>query len=214
MAPLSLTEKYRPKSWDQVVGHPKVIEEILAMKEKDGLAGKSYWIVGNCGTGVTTIATLLAMEVVPKSRILSLAGVQLDDHQVNKCWHAVARRDRPEGPLAVIIDRPEGIPVSSRNIFREVLHSVGPQDILICTVDASDKGGFLDSEDAQTFKSRCVELCLSRQGLARPFAERLREIALAENLTTKPIEAFVKLAQKHHNNFRAMLNSVGCGEML
>jgi ABC-type glutathione transport system ATPase component len=57
-----LTESYRPRAFDDVVGQDKIIQHIRALAKR-GLAGRAYWLSGQSGTGKTTIARLIAQEV-------------------------------------------------------------------------------------------------------------------------------------------------------
>lgn len=68
--------------------------------------------------------------------------------------------------------------------------------------------------DAGAFASRCTCLRLTNQGLAQAFAEHMRTIAQAEGLDGQPVAAYVKLAQKHKNNARAMLMDIEAGAMI
>src|SRR4051812_10539510 len=59
---MQLTEQYRPRTWEEVVGQDKIVARIQALARR-GLAGRAYWIAGQSGTGKTTIARLLAAEI-------------------------------------------------------------------------------------------------------------------------------------------------------
>jgi DNA polymerase III gamma/tau subunit len=58
-----LAERYRPATWDEVVGQEKVVARLRALSARGGLAGRAYWLSGQSGTGKTTIARLIAQEV-------------------------------------------------------------------------------------------------------------------------------------------------------
>jgi len=60
-----LTEHYRPKTWQDVVGQDKVVNRLLALRRR-GLSGRAYLLSGQSGTGKTTIARLIAAEVAEK----------------------------------------------------------------------------------------------------------------------------------------------------
>lgn len=67
--------------------------------------------------------------------------------------------------------------------------------------------------DAGPLMSRCIPIPLTNQGLAEAFAGRALEIARAEGLDGQPIEAYIKLARKHKNNMRAILQEIDRGIM-
>src|SRR5215213_4822221 len=59
---MQLTEQYRPRTWDDVVGQDKIVSKIRALAKR-GLAGRAYWLSGQSGTGKTTIGRLIAADV-------------------------------------------------------------------------------------------------------------------------------------------------------
>ncbi len=73
---------------------------------------------------------------------------------------------------------------------------------------------FEDQIDASPLLSRCAKIELTNQGLAKVFAEHCRQIATKENLNGKPIESYIKLAQRSKNNCRMMLQEIESGYML
>jgi DNA polymerase III gamma/tau subunit len=60
---VSLTEKFRPRTWTEVVGQEKIVSRLQGMQSRTGLAGRAYFLAGGSGQGKTTIARLIAAEV-------------------------------------------------------------------------------------------------------------------------------------------------------
>ena len=81
-------------------------------------------------------------------------------------------------------------------------------DLLAQLLEYPQVGGYPEA------LSRCIEIQLSRRGLAEPFAERAREIAQREGLDGRPIGDYLRLAKDCRNNMRAMLQRIEAGDLL
>ena len=55
----TLFEKYRPKTFDEVLGQDKAIHKIELLLAR-GWGGRAWWISGASGAGKTTLARIIA----------------------------------------------------------------------------------------------------------------------------------------------------------
>ncbi len=209
-----LAEEYRPSTFDDVVGQDKAIARLAALRRR-GLAGRAYWINGQSGTGKTTIARLLAAEVADPFNVVEIDAGELTRAKLAELERVAGLYGMGAKPgRAFIVNEAHGLTASIIRALLVVLEAIRPHVVWIFTTTNDGQDDLFEGQlDAHPLLSRCVLISLSRQGLAKPFAERARTIAEREGLNGKPIEAYVRLAQTHRNYLRAILLAIEAGDM-
>lgn len=212
---MQLYEKHRPKTLDQVLGQNKAIQTIRILIER-GIGGRALWVSGPSGTGKTTLARIVAASIAGDLYIQEFDSAdQLSVSAIDKIESDMQYRGFGKGGKAYIINESHGL---RKPVVRRLLGLLENLPDFIVFIFTTTKQGetklFEDSIDASPLLSRCVKIELTSQGLSRVFAEHCRDIANKENLNGKPIESYVKLAQKCKNNCRMMFQEIESGTMI
>lgn len=211
---MRLYEKHRPNTLSGIIGNSRAVQTAQRLTD-NGIGGRAVWISGGSGQGKTTIARILAKSIADDLYVQEFDSAdQLTAAVLDKIETDMQYRGFNSGKC-FIINEAHGL---RKTTIRRLLGLLEKTPDYIAWIFTTTKAGqeklFEDHIDAGPLLSRCIQIPLTGQGLAKPFAEKVREIACKEGLNGQPLQSYIRLAQDCKNNMRAMINKIESGYMI
>lgn len=212
----SLFEKYRPRTWSDIVGQDKAIACLRRLESNGGLAGRAYFLAAPSGVGKTSIARIIGRSVAGGDDfgVDELDGRELTESRLD----AIVRTQwqRPlSGGRCVIVNEAHTMRSAVVGRLLTDLEPIPPHFTWVFTTTDDGQAKLIeDMDDFAPLQSRCLIVPMARQGLAEAFAQHVQTIATTAGLNGKPLKNYIRLAQEKRNNMRAMLQAVEAGYML
>lgn len=211
----SLFSKYRPKSWDELIGHAHVRKSIQRKVETGNVGGCAYMITGPSGCGKTSLAYLIAGEVCDPENFLELDAGDVTPARVDELEKSLRFRCIGDKTgRALLINECHGLRKDTIRKLLVVLERIPKHVVWILTTIPAGQQLLLDGIDADPLLSRCVPYRLDGNKYAKLFARRAQEIAEAEGLGGAHEIEYDHLATRCKCNFRQMLSEIEAGCMV
>jgi replication-associated recombination protein RarA len=210
---MNLPEKYRPRTWQDVVGQEKLVADLQRIRDNGGLGGNAYWLSGKSGTGKTTIGRLIAAEVADDYCTDYLHARELTPALLRDIDRAMAYRGiGQKGGRAWVVDECHLLTDRQVGALLDLTEPIPDHIVWVFTTTTAGQLKFDWLDDAGPLLSRCIRPKMATN-LAQPFAERAREIAVSEGLDGRPISYYVERVKQNRNNLRAVLQEIQQGRM-
>lgn len=201
---MSLYQKHRPKTFDEVKGNRDVVLALKAMLKTPETMPHSFLFHGETGTGKTTLARIVANELgCSENNIIEIDTAQFRGiDTIRDLRKNIQYTPLGGGKRVYIIDEVHKMTGDAQNAFLKILEDT-PKHIyfILCTTDPQSL--------LPTVKGRCSQFQTSTL-TDRLMGELLSEVAEKEGaaLGEKLIETITESSQGHPRNALTILEQV------
>ncbi len=215
---MMLHEKYRPREWADLVGQDKAVAVARRIIERPGFDRGAFFIdcagSNNSGTGKSSLAWVIASTLADPFFITELPGAKMDkaavaeiERSAHLCsWSA-------DKPFRVwIVNEAHAVTQGAVDLLLTFLEALPRHCVVIFTTTRQPDEELFGTDNGPLY-SRCHCIRLTNQGIAEPFARRIKAIAEAEGLDGQPIEKYVALIRQCKNNMRRAIQLIEAGEL-
>lgn len=215
---MMLHEKYRPREWADLVGQDKAVALARRIIERPGFDRGAFFIdcagSNNSGTGKSSLAWVIAGTLADPFFITEIPGAKMDkaavaeiERSAHLCsWSA-------DKPFRVwIVNEAHAVTQGAVDLLLTFLEALPRHCVVIFTTTRQPDEELFGTDNGPLY-SRCHCIRLTNQGIAEPFARRIKAIAEAEGLDGQSIEKYVALIRQCKNNMRRAIQLIEAGEL-
>ena len=209
-----LTEKYRPRNWDEMCAQDRAVRLLQARETAGTLGGHAYFVTGPSGFGKTTLARIIAEKLSNQFYIR-----EMDAGELRAPLIAEIKEDQWYVPMGAqsrvyIVNESHGLRKDVIRSLLVLLEELRPYTTFIFTSTIDGQTEFFeDNIDAKPLIDRCISVRLAQRNICKAAAAHVKNIAELEGLDGQPIEKYERLLKDNGNSIRAALQAVESGAM-
>lgn len=196
---MKLVEKYRPKTFGEIVGQDKVIQAIKVAVKKKEIPHMMF--IGKPGTGKTSTAIVIARELYNnnwKNHFIEMNAS--DERGIDIIRNKIKRLSLSKAELIIFLDEADALTIDAQQALRRIMEKTKNSTFIL---SVNNEYKIIDP-----IKSRCAVYIFNPLS-NKVVAQKLLEIVRKEGVKVEGDEAkkgFVELVKEARGDLRKAIN--------